>query len=147
MKKKKYKEAFEMFELEIKMRDSILNEENQKETVKKQMQYQYETQAKELKNEQQKKNIIAKAELKQKEKERNYFIAGFALVIALALFIFRSYRQKQKANLIITLQKTQVEESRKEILDSIHYAKRIQKAHLPSDNYIEKNLNRLQKKG
>ncbi|MBK7666956.1 MAG: hypothetical protein IPJ32_06110 [Sphingobacteriaceae bacterium] len=111
------------------------------------MQYQYETQACELKNEQDKKDLLAKAELQQREKERNYFIIGFALVIVLAGFIFRSYRQKQKANILIAQQKHEVEESRKEILDSIHYAKRIQKAHLPTLSYIEKNLNRLQNKG
>ena len=54
---------------------------------------------------------------------------------------------EEKANLIITKQKHEVEESRKEILDSIHYAKRIQKAHLPTEKQIEKNLNRLQNKG
>ena len=136
-----------MYELEIQMRDSINNQETRKASVKKQMQYEYETKARELKNEQDKKDIIAKAELIQREKERNYFVIGFALVIVLALFIFRSYRQKQKANLIITQQKHEVEESRKEILDSIHYAKRIQKAHLPTHNYIDKNLSRLQNKG
>lgn len=140
-----YKLAYENYELFIQMRDSVNNEKTQKAAVKKQMQYQYETQARELKNEQDKKDIIAKAELKQREKERNYFIIGFALVIVLALFVFRSYRQKQKANLIITQQKHEVEESRKEILDSIHYAKRIQKALLPTHNYIDKNLNRLRK--
>jgi tetratricopeptide (TPR) repeat protein len=145
-KQNKFKEAFKMYEIEIQMRDSINNEETQKAAVKKQMQYQYETQARELKNEQDKKDIIAKAELKQREKERNYFITGFALVIILALFIFRSYRQKQKANVLIAHQKKEVEESRKEILDSIHYAKRIQKAHLPTEKQIEKNLNRLHKK-
>ena len=146
-KQNKYKEAFEMYELEIKMKDSINNEETQKAAVKKQMQYQYETQARELKNEQDKKDIIAKAELNQREKERNYFVVGFALVIVPALFILRSYRQKQKANVIISQQKHEVEESRKEILDSIHYAQRIQRAHLPTPNYIAKNLNRLQNQG
>ena len=34
----------------------------------------------------------------------------------------------------------------KEILDSIHYAKRIQTALIPSDKYIEKSLNKLQKR-
>lgn len=145
-KQNKYKEAFEMYELEVKMRDSIHNEETQKAAVRKQLQYVYETQARELRNGQDKKDIIAKEELKQKEKERNYFIIGFALVIILAIFIFRSYRQKQKANITISRQKHEVEESRKEILDSIRYAKRIQKAHMPSEKYIDKNINRLQKK-
>ena len=67
-----------------------------------------------------------------------------------AIFIFRSYRQKQKANVIITRQKEEVEkakelvdEKQKEILDSIHYAKRIQTALITSEKYIAKNLNRL----
>ena len=40
-----------------------------------------------------------------------------------------------------------LEEKQKEILDSIHYAKRIQTALIPSDKYISKNLTRLQNKG
>jgi len=145
-KQNKHKDAFEMYELEIKMRDSINNEETQKAALKKQLQYQYETQARELKNEQEKKDISSKAELKQREKERNYFVIGFALVIVLALFIFRSYRQKQKVNVIISKQKQEVETSRKEILDSIHYAKRIQKAHMPTEKYVQNTIDRLKKK-
>ncbi len=142
----KYKDAFEMFELEIQMRDSVINEENQKIIVKKQMQYTYEKKEMEGKAEQDKKDLIASEQLKQKEKERNYFIAGFVLVALLALFIFRGLRQKHKANAIITHQKVMVEEKQKEILDSIHYAKRIQTALMTSDNYFDKSLNRLQKR-
>ena len=38
-----------------------------------------------------------------------------------------------------------IEEKQKEILDSIHYAKRIQTALLTSEKYIERNLNKLTK--
>jgi hypothetical protein len=49
-----------------------------------------------------------------------------------------------KASLhLIELQKDIVEEKQKEILDSIHYAKRIQKALITSEKYIEKELSRL----
>jgi len=99
----------------------------------------------ETKAEQDKKDVIAKAELKQKENERNYFIVGFGLVLVLALFILRGYKQKQKANEIIATQKHLVDEKQKEILDSIHYAKRIQTALLPSEMYIEKSLQKLNK--
>jgi serine phosphatase RsbU (regulator of sigma subunit) len=68
------------------------------------------------------------------------------LVFVFSLFIYRSYRQKQKANLIITDQKIEVEKSKlvieeknkiveeknKDITDSINYAKKIQEAILPS---------------
>ena len=145
-KQNKYKEAFEMYELEIKMRDSINNQETQKASIKKQLQYTYEKKELETKAEQDKKDAIAKAELKQKENERNYFIIGFGLVIILALFILKGYRQKQKANAIILEQKLLVDEKQKEILDSIHYAKRIQTALLPSKKYIERNLNSFKNK-
>ena len=144
-KQNKYKEAFEMYELEIKMRDSINNQETQKASIKKQMQYTYEKKELEAKAEQDKKDAIAKAELKQKENERNYFIVGFGLVAVLALFILRGYKQKQKANEIIAAQKYLVDEKQKEILDSIHYAKRIQTALLPKEKYIDKSFQKLNK--
>ncbi|MDP1800869.1 MAG: tetratricopeptide repeat protein [Bacteroidota bacterium] len=143
---KKYKEAFEMYELEIKMRDSINNQETQKAAVKKELQYAYEKKELEIKAKQDKKDAVAKEALKQKEKERNYFIAGFALVILLVLFILRGYWQKQKAHKIIITQKHLVDEKQKEILDSIHYARRIQLALLPSEKYIDKTLKQLNKK-
>jgi len=43
-------------------------------------------------------------------------------------------------------QKHLVEEKQKEILDSIHYAKRIQSALLANDKYIDKNIKRLKSK-
>ena len=72
------------------------------------------------------------------------------MVLILALVIFRSLRQNQKKNKVITeqkklveKQKELVEEKQKEILDSIHYARRIQTALITSENYIERNLNNL----
>ncbi len=144
-KQKQYKPAYEMYELEIKMRDSINNQETQKATIRKQMQYDYDKKELLIKAEQDKKDVIAKEELVQKEKERNYFIIGFILVMVLALFIFRGYRQKQKDNKLITQQKHLVDEKQKEILDSIRYAKRIQTAVMTNENYIGKTLNKLQK--
>ena len=51
--------------------------------------------------------------------------------------------QKQKK--LIEAQKKLVEEKQKEILDSIHYARRIQNAILPTEKYIDKTLKRLMK--
>jgi tetratricopeptide (TPR) repeat protein len=139
----KYKEAFEMYELELKMRDSIINQKTRTASVKKQLEYMYEKKEIFMKAEQEKKDALTNAELKQKEKERNYFIVGFSLVIVLALFILRGYWQKQKANKIIIEQKKLVDVKQKEILDSIHYAKRIQTTLMPTENYINKQLNQL----
>jgi hypothetical protein len=64
-------------------------------------------------------------------------------VLLFAGFIFRSLRITRKQKQIIEQQKHLVEEKQKEILDSIHYARRIQTALLPTDKYIEKSLKRL----
>ncbi|MDX2172711.1 MAG: tetratricopeptide repeat protein [Bacteroidota bacterium] len=139
-KQNKFKDALEMLELEIKMRDSINNQETQKAAIKKQVQYTYEKRELELKAEQDKKDLTIKEKLEQKETERNYFIAGFAFVVVLILFVLRSYKQKKKVNTIILHQKNLVEEKQKEILASIHYAKRIQTALMPNENFLSKKI-------
>ncbi len=70
-------------------------------------------------------------------------IIGFLLMIIFSSVSFRAYRQKRKDNLLVSEQIDLVEEKQKEILDSIRYAKRIQQSLLPSEKYIENNLNRL----
>ena len=81
------------------------------------------------------------------------------IVIVFAGFVFRSLRitRKQKEiielqkilveeqKLEVELQKHKVEEHQREIIDSITYAMRIQRALLPTEKYIEKNMNRLRK--
>ena len=61
--------------------------------------------------------------------------------------VFRSYRLKKKDNVIIEGQKKEVEqqkniieEKQKEILDSIHYAKRIQTALLANKEMLKNNI-------
>jgi serine phosphatase RsbU (regulator of sigma subunit) len=72
--------------------------------------------------------------------QRNYFITGFILMLLLALFIFRSYQEKKKVNMIIAEQKALVEEKNKDITDSINYARRIQTAILPSEETMNRSL-------
>lgn len=57
--------------------------------------------------------------------------------------MFRSLSVTRKQKQIIEHQKKFVEEKQKEILDSIYYARRIQKSLLPTEKYIEKNFIRL----
>ncbi len=140
-----YKEALEMHELFKLMADSINNVETRKSGLKKQMQYDFEKKENATKSEQEKKDVIAQEELQRQKVVRNSFIGGFALVLILALVVLRSYRQKRKTNIEITAQKHTIEEKQKEILDSIHYAKRIQTALITSEKYISKTLNRLMK--
>jgi tetratricopeptide (TPR) repeat protein len=150
-----FKNAFETQTLYMLLKDSMLNEQSQKQLNELQTKFDSEKKDKDLL--QQKAELEREhAENKQKSTERNAFIVGFVLMFILAIFIFRGYKQKQKINTVITKQKTEVErqrnlvqtqkelveEKQKEILDSIHYAKRIQTALLPSEKYITRNLNK-----
>ncbi len=118
----------------IILRDSIFNIDNSRKALQSEMNYKFEQKENIAKQEQGKQKII-----------RNAFISGFALMFILAIVILRGYRAKQKANQLISEQKELVDVKNKEITDSIQYAKRIQNSLLPTEKYIERNLNKLQK--
>jgi alpha-D-ribose 1-methylphosphonate 5-triphosphate synthase subunit PhnL len=74
------------------------------------------------------------------------------LVIAFSGFVFNRFRVTQKQKVIIEKQKVlvdeayaQLEEKNKEVMDSIHYAKRIQTALMPNEKFIDRTLNKLNK--
>lgn len=114
------------------------------------MQHGFDKQNEQKRIEQERKDTQAQAEKRMQQ----FIIAGVLLLLLVLLvffiFIYRSYKEKQRANVIITQQKQEVEKQKlivegkqKEILDSIHYAKRIQSSLLASEMYIEKTLRRM----
>jgi len=137
-----YKMAYADYKKHIVYRDSLLNDANTKKTVQTEMNYEFKQKEEAGKAEQERKDIISEQERKKQVVIRDFFIAGFALLMALVFFVYRGYREKKKDNLTITQQKVLVEEKQKAILDSIHYAKRIQKALLASDKLLGANLPR-----
>lgn len=140
----KYKLSLENYKKYISVRDSISNEENTKKQTQQEMQYQFDKQqladsiqnTEALKQEKQHHD----QEIQQQKTYTYGGVIGFLLMIIVAGVSFRAFKNKQNANKIISEQKHLVEEKQKEIVDSIHYAKRIQKALMPSDKYIEKHL-------
>jgi len=125
--------------------DTISNDDKKKEFIQQEMNYDFE-----------KQQILAKAEqdvkdartTEEKEKQRLvlfFTLGGLILVVVFSVFLYKRFRLTQKQKNIIEEQKLLVEEHQKEILDSIYYAKRIQKAHLPTEKYITKSIDRLKK--
>ena len=133
-----YKSAFDYEKLLHFISDSLYNIESSRQVAEMQTKYESEKKDKEL--------LKKDAETKQKTTERNAFVVGFGLMLVLAFFIFRGYRQKQKTNIKINKQKQLIEEKQKEILDSIYYARRIQRSLMPTEKYIEKKLTGLRNK-
>jgi serine phosphatase RsbU (regulator of sigma subunit) len=93
-----------------------------------------------------------KAQLKLNQTIRNSFIFGFVLVSIFTVLLFHFYRQKKKANILlseqnekINNQNIKIEEQRNKLQiqntklnDSINYAQNIQTAILPDDPDLEK---------
>ena len=141
-----FKKEFEDYKLQIIYKDSLINEENTKKSVRTSMQYEFDKKETQSKAEQDKKDAVAQAEKNKQQVILYSVIVGLGVVLLFALFIFRSLLQIRKKNIEITLQKKIIEEKQKEILDSIHYAARIQRCILPTEKYISQNLARLKMK-
>lgn len=132
--------AYRHHELYIRYRDSLNNEQTRKKTVETEMTFAFEKKEAAAKAEQDKKDAVA-AEEKQKEKTVRYsVIGGLLLVLMVLVIVFRSLKITRKQKVVIEQQKHLVEESRKEIVDSINYAKRIQMALLASKDLLNRNL-------
>jgi len=128
------------FKLYIQYRDSLFNEENTRKQVRSEMNYEFDKKEAASRLEQEKKDVIAMSE-KRRQRIILMAISGFGLLVLLfAIFAYRSFLQKRKANIEITRQKHLIEEKQKEILDSIRYAKRIQSSLMPREKYIEQAL-------
>jgi hypothetical protein len=142
---KNFEKAFEYHRKYMHTKDSIYNKESAQQLNEMQTKYETEKKEKEL--------LQTKAESEKQTMLRNVFIGGFGVMIILAFLILRGYRNKQRLNVQITAQKKEVElqkelieEKQKEILDSIHYARRIQQSLLPGEGYIERNIKDIKNK-
>lgn len=142
----KFKEALEMHELFLVMWDSINSEKTKKELVHQEFKYEYEKKATaDSVRAIEEKKVVA-AQFKQEQTQRYALYAGLVLMVVFGGFMFNRFRVTRRQKNIIENQKLIVELKQREILDSIHYARRIQNSLLPSENYIEKSLKRLLKR-
>jgi serine phosphatase RsbU (regulator of sigma subunit) len=135
-----WKEAYLQQDLAAAANDSAFNIENRKQINELSARFE---------NAKKDKAIIEKdarikaemAESRQSSLERNIVLVALLGAMALAFFIYRSYRQKQKAHAEISRQKIIIEMKNKETMDSIHYAKRIQKALFAGEQLLKEKLN------
>ena len=143
----KYQDALQYYKKYISSKDSIENEENTKKLVQEQMQYEFDKKEIAAKAEQEKKDTVAASESKKQKIITGSVVAGLLLVLVFAGFVVRSLRISNKQKQIIEIksketeqQKHVIEEKQLEIIDSITYAKRLQRAILPSLNAVKEQL-------
>lgn len=135
---KEYQKGFEYFKLASAIKDSLSDAERNKQSADAQAKFDSNEKDKEIQLLNKDKALqeieIGRqtAESEKQQAQRNVFILGFVMLLALVIFVYRGYREKKKDNIIIESQKALVEEKNKDITDSINYAKRIQEAILPT---------------
>ncbi|MCW3070805.1 MAG: hypothetical protein JWO44_695 [Bacteroidetes bacterium] len=136
----RYKDALEMYESYITMRDSIKNEESQEEMMKQELSYNFEKQ-KALDEKEHEKQLAVAAEKEKKQRVISVAVGtGLFLVLLFAVFVVKRLQLTRKQKYIIEHQKDLVEEKQKEILASITYAKRLQEAILPPENAVKEQF-------
>lgn len=132
--------ALEMFRLFVLMKDSIINSESEKALIEQQTKYEFEKQ-KTIDDAEHEKQMLLSIEEEEKQKLISYSIAGgLSLVIIFSLFLYNRLQITRRQKLEIANQHLLLEESHKEITDSIEYAKWLQDAILPSKDDLNKEL-------
>jgi tetratricopeptide (TPR) repeat protein len=141
------KKAYETYKKHIEVKNFLFGEESTKKMVQQQMQYEFEkkTTTDSIKNSESKRVEQVKHERKISSQRTYTYLGagGFLLMVFVAGISIRAFRNKKHATEEIARQKRIVEEKQKEILDSIHYASRIQRALITSEKYICRNLKKL----
>ncbi len=134
----KYYKIFENY------KDSLYNKENTEKSIQAELQYEFSKQAEKAKLVQEKKELEQKEAAKRQSIIRNFLLLGFLLLAIVAFLIYRNLKQKQKANNELRMAYSQIEEKssllevkNKEVMDSIKYAKRLQEAILPTNDFIK----------
>lgn len=138
-----FRSAYKYQELHLKRREQEFQDNTQAALRKFEYDKDLKQQKEEQLREQKHKDEVNLAKLEAKNRTIFLFILALAFVIVLIFFVFRSNRQKNKANQIISKQKELVEQKNEEILSSINYAKRIQQTLLAHDDLLEKEITKL----
>jgi serine phosphatase RsbU (regulator of sigma subunit) len=140
---KNYELAYHYQTLLSDIKDSISNSETAKHVNDLMAQYESEKKQKEI-------ALLTKdSEIKSLQLNKNklwtitmalVFAVAILLVFSLAGIFYSRFKIKQKANVLLEHQNVEMAQQKKEITDSINYAKRIQESILPPDTYWQDNL-------
>jgi serine phosphatase RsbU (regulator of sigma subunit)/Tfp pilus assembly protein PilF len=146
-KTKRFELALVHFKNAVALKDTIFSQENKKELVRKEMNYEFDKKEANTKAENKKQQAIAEEKNRRQEIITWSVAFGLLLVLLFAAFIFRSLRITRRQKQIIEIksaeteqQKKIIEEKNKDITDSIRYAKHIQNALLREEEHVSMHL-------
>ncbi|MEO8589111.1 MAG: adenylate/guanylate cyclase domain-containing protein [Flavobacteriales bacterium] len=97
--------ALEMNDLYIRMRDSVVNEDARRSSIREQYRYAYEKKEVEMRAEQVKRDAIAREQLQQEKNRRNLGLAGGGGVLLLAIGLWTRLRHTRRSRAAIQKEK------------------------------------------
>jgi serine phosphatase RsbU (regulator of sigma subunit)/Flp pilus assembly protein TadD len=139
-KLKNYEKALDYKSKYISLFKKIYSEQKSKQIQELEAKYQNQSKQKEIEVQEVKlknQDIV----ILQQKRINISIIISLIIISSLAVFAAINYRQKKRSNVILSVQKTIIEEKQKEIIDSINYAKRIQATLLANEDFVNNNLN------
>ncbi len=143
---KNFEKAYDYYKLYTKTKDTIFNQDNSK--ILHELETKFETKSKEKEI----KLLTIDKEFQKVEIQKNKVVLystllGLLLISGFAGYAFYANKQKQKINYELALKNKKIEfaynlidEKQKEILDSIHYAKRIQDSLLAHKDFLTAHI-------
>ncbi len=113
------RQALSFHEEGVQLRDSLANDRSRNEVMRQQAQYEFEKRDALRQAEQEKKDAVAAEELRRRNLQRNAFIGGFVLMLALAgTFLFQRNRinkeRRRSEELLLNILPEEVAEELKE---------------------------------
>lgn len=143
--------ALSYMEKYMGLRDTLINSEQEKKIILNEFQYEYDKKStsdsimhaeaarrKDLEISRQKAIAEEQKAVADKERIQKYMLwGGVTLILLFSIFIYNRLRIIRKQNVIIELQKKEVDEKNRDITDSISYAQRIQEAMLPEPQRLK----------
>ena len=111
--------------------------------MRNQLKYDFEKKAAEERLIAENEKKLDELKIKQEQKQKYLLYGGLVLTLIFGGFMFNRFKITQKQKKVIEEQKRTVDEKQKEIIDSIHYAKRIQQSLMPNEKFIEKTITKL----
>lgn len=140
-----YDKALSAYKRYITYRDSLRNLRAQRKAIESRYQYEWLQHERSLREEMLRQQIVA-----EEKQKRNRLWIGFLLTLSLILtlggiVLFQLYRQTRHQRDLITYQKSELErsyalisEQHEELMSSLRYAKRIQRALLPDAQTLQR---------
>lgn len=136
--------AYSHYKRYVAARDSLVNTRAQRKAIESRYQYEW------LQQEQRMREEMLRQQIQAEERQKRQrlwigFLATIALVLALGgALLYRLYRETRRQRDLISHQKAELERSyaiitqqHEELMQSLRYAKRIQRALLPSGEFLE----------